>query len=87
MTLKRRKSSCLNKGTPQFENASAEVIGERVITPPIATSDETGKAIASLSSQAVGNVVIKATVDSVESNSKTVTFVEGVYVYLPVIFR
>ena len=63
------------------------VSGSGVITPPIATSDETGKAIASLSSQAVGNVVIKATVDSVESNSKTVTFVEGVYVYLPVIFR
>ena len=78
----------------QYSNpiSSAEVTftvvsGSGVVTPPIATSDEAGKATASLSSLVAGNVVIKATADSVESNSKTVTFVEGVYVYLPVIFR
>jgi hypothetical protein len=61
------------------------VSGSGVITPTIAKTDEAGKAMASLSSQVAGNVVVKAAADSVESNSETITFVEGVYVYLPLI--
>ncbi len=63
------------------------VSGSGVITPTIAKTNEAGKAMASLSSQVEGNVVVKATADSVESDSKTVIFLRGVYVYLPVIFR
>jgi hypothetical protein len=61
------------------------VSGSGVITPTIAKTNEAGEATASLSSQVAGNVVVKATADSVESNSATITFVEGVYVYLPLI--
>jgi hypothetical protein len=61
------------------------VSGSGVITPTIARTNEAGKATASLSSQVAGNVVAKATADSVESNSKTVAFLEGVY--MPVVMK
>ena len=61
------------------------VSGFGVITPTIARTNEAGQATASLSSQVAGSVVVKATADSVESNSETITFVEGVYVYLPLV--
>jgi hypothetical protein len=63
------------------------VSGSGVITPTIAKTNEAGKTMASLSSQVAGNVIVKATSDSVESSDKTVTFVEGVYVYLPVVMK
>jgi hypothetical protein len=63
------------------------VSGSGVITPTITKTNESGQATASLSSQVAGNVVVKAAADSVESNSETITFVEGVYVYLPVVMK
>jgi hypothetical protein len=58
------------------------VSGQGVVTPTIATTDDAGQATASLSSQVAGSVVVKATADSVDSYSKTLTFLRGVYLPL-----
>jgi hypothetical protein len=65
----------------------ALVSGSGVITPTIAKTNESGKTMASLSSQVAGSVVVKAVADSIESNSRTITFVEGRCVYLPVVMK
>jgi hypothetical protein len=61
------------------------VSGSGVITPTIAKTNEAGKATASLRSQVDGDVVIKATADSIESNSRVIIFVQGVY--LPMVMK
>jgi hypothetical protein len=66
-------------GNPISDRALAFTIvsGQAAVTPTIATTDEAGRATASLSSQVAGSVVAKATVDSVDSNSKIITFTPG----------
>ena len=62
-----------------------KVSGTGTVTPTIATTDQAGKATAALSSQVPGSVVVEATADSVHSNTKTVSFLRGVY--LPVVMK
>lgn len=53
------------------------VSGQGAVTPTIAATGDAGQATACLGSQVAGSVVVKATADSVDSSTKTVTFTAG----------
>jgi hypothetical protein len=53
------------------------VSGHGTITPAVASTDEAGQAIASLGSQEVGDVLVRARVDAVDSDVETISFVAG----------
>jgi hypothetical protein len=53
------------------------VSGQGTITPAVVPTDGDGEATASLSSQLVGHVIVKASVDSVDSNAETISFTAG----------
>jgi hypothetical protein len=53
------------------------VSGPGTVTPGLAPTDEAGRATASLSSQAVGDVRVKASVGFVDSNTEAIEFTAG----------
>ncbi|MGD2179466.1 MAG: Ig-like domain-containing protein, partial [Anaerolineae bacterium] len=61
------------------------VSGQGSVAPSLATTDDTGQVTASLSSQVIGTVEVKATADSVDSDTQAVAFLEGTYV--PLVLR
>jgi len=61
------------------------VSGQGTLTPTISTTNEDGEAMSSVSSQALGDVEVQATVGSLDSNGRTVSFLRGTY--LPVVMK